>query len=184
VNTTPPDGPRWSDDPDLARLGQEFRDELRAEAEEYEQLAAKDHLRSRRLGDVALELVHRGDRVAVTIGEQTFTGVLVYAAGDLACLRTPVGAVDRNLAAPLAIRVAERVRSGGLSRGRGPASFTARLYEHEAALAPVELGCPLLPTDLRGQIEAVGADHVVLGDAEGQTWFLATSAIAYVRTGV
>jgi hypothetical protein len=177
------DGPRWSDDPDLARLGQEFRDELRAEAEEYEQLAAKDHLRGRRLVDVAMELVHRGDRVAVTIGEQRLTGVVTYAAGDLACVRTPAGDVDLNLAAPLAVQVVERVRSGGAARGRGPSSFVARLHEHEAGFVPVELGCPLLPADLRGRIVAVGADHVVL-DADGQTWFVATSAITYVRAAV
>jgi hypothetical protein len=171
----------WVQDPELVQLGQEFRAELRAEAEEYEQLAVKDHLRNRRLGDVALELVHRGDHVAVTTGGQTFRGIVVYAAGDLATVRTPAGDVDLNLGHPLAIRVTERVRSGGAPRGRGPASFIARVHEHEAAGTTVDLGCPLLATDLRGRIEAAGRDHLMLIDAEGQEWFLASNAVSYVR---
>lgn len=171
-------GPPW-EDPELAALGQRFRDELRAEAEEYERLAARDLLRHRSLGDVAVEFVHRGDVVAVSAGARTFTGTVVYAAGDLACLRCAAGDVDVRLGPPLALRVVERVRSGGRPRGRGPRGFRARLLEHEAAGATVEFGCPTLPADVRGRLEAVAPDHVVVADASS-TCYLALSAIAWV----
>jgi hypothetical protein len=169
-----------ADDPDLVRLGQVFRDELRAEAQAYEALAAKDLLRRRSLPDVARELVHRGDRVQALTGSTTFAGVVTYAAGDLVCLRTPAGAVDLRLTGPLALRVVERVRTGGLPTGRGPAGFTARLHEHEASGVLLELGCPSLG-DLRGRIEAVAVDHVVLREADGQRCFVALRALAWVR---
>jgi hypothetical protein len=169
-------------DPELAALGQRFRDELRAEAAEYEELAAKDILRSRGLGDVALELLHRGDVVGVALGGRAFTGTVTYAAGDLLCLRTPSLDVDLSLRAPLALQVVERVRAGGQARGRGPGSFLGRLRELEMALTPVELWCPALDLELRGPIVAVADDHVVIEGSEGQRWFVAREAVACVLT--
>lgn len=166
-------------DPQLAAMGHRFTDELRAEQAAYEALAAKDRLRHQSLADVALELVHRGDSVAVAAGPRGFNGTLVYAAGDLACLRTATADVDLNLTAQLVLRVTERVRSGGVSRTGGAGSFLARLREHEAASGVVELGGPTLSTDLRGAIEAVAHDHVVLHDLDS-TWHVPIGAIAYV----
>lgn len=174
------DGRRRPEDGEPETPAADQRAEMRAEAQAYEQLAARDRLRGRGLVDVAAELVSRGDRVAVHTSSRTFTGVLVYAAGDLACLRTLGGHVDLNLAAPLTIRVVERVAAGGVERGHGPASFAARLAEHEAAGAPVELGTRGGQGRADGVILAVGADHVVL-DAEGETWYVARAAIDYVQ---
>jgi hypothetical protein len=168
-------------DPDLARLGQAFRDELRAEAEAYEELAAKDLLRRRSLTDVALELVHRGDRVAVTVGETALAGVVVYAAGDLACLRTSAGDVDLRLTAGPLIRVIERVRSGGQPNGRGPASFVARLHEHEAAGSEMVLGGPGVRGEVRGRLAAVAGDHVVVDEDGGGRAYVGLPAIAWAR---
>lgn len=170
----------WGRDPDLARAGQAFRHELRAEAEEVERLAAKDRLRQRTLGDVAAELVQRGDRVAVAVGGRTFRGTVVHAAADLACLRCPGAQVDVHLVGPTALQVTERVRSGGQPRRTGAASFKARLCEHEAALAPVVLCCPALGLEVHGQVEAVAADHVLARDADDAEWFLALAAVAAV----
>lgn len=171
----------WPDDPDLARLGQSFRDGLRAEAQEDEQLAAKDLLRARHLDDVALELLARGDRVEVVTGGLRLVGEVVHAARDLACVDTVSGVVDVHLAAPLAVRVIERVRSGGGPRARGASSFRARLAQHEAAGTPMELRCPALGLDVVGRLAAVGADHVVLDEAGGERTYLALAAIALVR---
>lgn len=173
--------PGW-DDPELAALGRRFRDELRAEAEAYEQLAARDLLRGRDLGDVALELLHRGDVVAVAVGRRTFAGTVTYAAGNLLCLRTPSADLDVSLSAPVGLQVLERVRSGGRPRGRGPASFKARLAEHEQTQATLELGCPGLEVELRGRVAAVADDHLVL-DAEGRRWYLGLVAVAYALRG-
>ncbi|HWB73140.1 MAG TPA: hypothetical protein VG452_13070 [Egibacteraceae bacterium] len=174
------EGPGEPHDAELARLSRRLRAELRAEAEAYEQLAATDLLRGRRLADVAAELVSRGDVVALGFAPWTFTGTVIYAAGDLATLRVRGGEVDVNLGVPLYLRVVERVRAGGLDRGRGPQTFLARLAEHEAAGGAVELGSRALGEQLHGVLRAVARDHVVFVDRQAQTWYLATAAIDYV----
>lgn len=171
----------WARDPGLAAAGAAYRDELRAEAAAYEELAARDRLRGRTLADVAAEALARGDIVAVTAAGRTFTGALVFAAGDLACLRTPAGEdVDVRLAGAVSLRVVEAVRSGGRSRGSGPATFAARLGEHESAGTVLEFGTRAPDGGLVGRVEAVAADHVVVLDTEGARSFVARDAIGYV----
>jgi hypothetical protein len=167
-----------SDDPDLARLGQAFRDELRAEAEAYEALAAKDGLRRRDLAAVAVELVHRGDVVRAETGSAAFTGVVVDAEGDRATLRTAAGDVVLRTSAPIALRVVERRRAGGSACERRGGSFLACLRALEGQ--SVELGCPGLGVDLVGMLEAVGVDHLVIA-AGGERSFVALSALVWVR---
>lgn len=168
------------EDPELEALDRRFRDELRAEAEEYERLAAKDLLRSRDLSAVALELLHRGDVVGLVVGDRPFLGTVTYAARGLLCLRTATQEVDVSLTGPLAIQVVERVRDGGQGRARGAGSFVARLREHEMTRGTVELWCPGLAVELRGVVAAVAVDHVVFDTSGGQRWFVARSAIAAV----
>ncbi|MGH8898568.1 MAG: hypothetical protein ACRDZ4_16500 [Egibacteraceae bacterium] len=171
----------WGDDPDLRRLAAEMTAELRAEAEEYERLAALDALRSRGLPEVALELLHRGDVVAVELARRSFVGTALYAAGDLLCLRTPTEDADIRMEAPLGLRVVERVRSGGLSRGVGSPSFKARLFEHEASGGEVVVGCRLSASgELTGRVHAVAVDHLVVEAVSGQRWYLSLRAVDYV----
>lgn len=167
-------------DPDLARTGAYVRAELRAEAEEYEALAAKDLARSRTLRDVAMSACHRGDLVEVLVASGRFVGRVVAAAGDLASLETATEAVDVWLRAPLALRVVERARSGGRSTGGGAASFKARLAEHEASGVPLVVGTRLPPGELHGVIAAVAVDHVVLED-RGTARHVALAAVDLVH---
>lgn len=172
---------QWSRDPDLAGAAAHYRAELRAEAAEYEALAARDRLRDRSLGEVAVELLARGDVVAIALPGRSFTGTLRHAAGDLACLRTAAGEdVDVCLTGVLALRVVEAVRDGGRSRGPGAASFTARLAEHEAAATIVEVGARVPDGGVVGRIEAASHDHVVVACPDGARWFVARRAIDYV----
>lgn len=170
-----------SADEDLARAERAWRDELRAEAEEYEALAAKDLARSRRLVDVAAALCHRGDVVEVTAVGAVFRGEVTDAAGDLACITTATGEVDLCLTAPLLLRVVERARRGGRPLGRGAAGFRARLAEYEASGEQVLLG--LLPAgqELAGRIDAVALDHVLLSPTGGEVVYVAAAAVAWVR---
>jgi hypothetical protein len=171
----------WAADPELRRLAAEMTAELRAEAEEYERLAALDALRSRRLPEVALELLHRGDVVAVEFAHRSFLGRALYAAGDLLCLRTHREDVDIRMEAPLGLRVVERVCAGGRSRGVGSPSFKARLFEHEASGAEVVIGCRLsVGSELTGRVHAVAVDHLVVEEMSGQRWYLSLRAIDYV----
>lgn len=171
----------WARDPDLAAAGAAYRAERRAEAAAYEELAARDRLRGRSLADVAAEALARGDVVAVALTGRTFTGTVTHAAGDLACMRTTVGDdVDVHLAGLVAVRVVQAMRAGGRSRGPGPASFAARLGEHEAAGTLLEVGARVPEGGLVGRIQAVGVDHAVITDREGGAWFVARRAIDYV----
>jgi hypothetical protein len=167
------------DDPELARLGQAFRDEVRAEAQAYEALAAQDHLRRRRLADVALELLHRGDRVTVHLPGAAFSGEVVDAAANLCTLATAAGRVDLRLDAVLEIVVTAPSRSGGRSRAAGTSTFLARLREHEASGALVEVGAA--ERLLEGRIAAVAEDHLVLDGTSGLRRYVALPAIAWVR---
>lgn len=168
-----------SDDPDaeLDALTRALRDERRAEAEAYEQLAAIDLLRVRTLTDVATMLLHRGDRVAVSFAQRAFAGVVAHVAGDLLSLRRPAGEVDCNLAAPLVLHVVEPGEQG-LPSARQPESFWARVLQHEGA-SRVVLGVRLPPGELRGTLVAVARDHVVI-DADGQRAFVSRAGLDYV----
>lgn len=167
-------------DPDLARTGAFVRAELRAEAEEYEALAAKDLARSRTLRDVALSWCHRGDTVEAVSASGRFVGRVVYAAGDLATMETATHVVDLWLRAPLAMRVVERARSGGRGTGRGASSFKARLAEHEASGVPVVVGTRVPPGELHGVLSAIAVDHLVLAD-QGAVRHVALAAVDLVR---
>lgn len=153
--------------------------EHRAEAEAYERLAARDLLRDRSLAAVAAELCHRGDRVAVRLRTRTITGEVIHAAGDLLSVRTPAGAVDVWLGAPLAVQVLERAPRGGRPAGGAVRSFAARLAELEAAEAPVLLGVRVADGELAGRIEAVAFDHLVLVDPDALAWYVALTAIEW-----
>lgn len=171
---------RLRSDPDLARAASEVRAELRAEAEEYEALAARDLVRSRTLRDVALLACHRGDTVEVVTAGGRVVGTVVYAAGDLACLETATEAVDVWLRAPVGLRVVERARAGGRGSGRGAESFRARLSEHEAARVPLTLSTRLPGGEIAGVVEAVAVDHLVLRDGE-QVHYVGLAAIDLAR---
>lgn len=164
-------------DPVLRWADERYREELRAEAEEYERLAARDLLRGRNLQDAARELCHRGDVAALVMDSRTLVGEIVYAAGDLARVRTLNGDIDVNLRGVTALRVVERARSGGRSSGPGPTSFTARLFEHEASGERVEVSTRLPTGEVVGRIYAVAIDHIVLTDDDGQLWYVPFSAI-------
>lgn len=154
--------------------------EMRADAEESERLAAQAARRKRTLGDVARELMARGDTVVAGVPNRRFTGTVLHAAGDLVTLRTASGSVDINLRAPAYLRVVERAQSGGRGVQDGPSSFKARLFEVEMSTDVVEIGCVNLGEEQPGRVIAVGVDHVVWHDTEGGEWFLPLSAITHV----
>ncbi len=96
------------------------REDRRAEEDEYAHAAARQWARHRDLLDITRELQHRGDTVAMQVGESSFRGVIDAVGADYVQLRTPAGRVDIALVVshertpvPLVIRVVERAREGG-----------------------------------------------------------------------
>ena len=163
-----------------SELRQRVGGEFRRDAEEGERLAAQAAMRDRTLSAVAQELMQRGDTVAVALPGRTFTGTVTHAASGLMTLRTRTGVVDINLATPLHLHVVERVRSGGSSGERDPATFRGRLLEHELAGHLLECGSTVVADVVRGRLVAVGLDHVVLRAEDGVEVVIPTAALAYV----
>lgn len=171
---------RAEDDPGIRQAQQELRDAARLEAEEDERQAALLAARSRRMADVVFEAMSRGDQIAAGAGARTFTGRVVYSAGDLMTLEADGASVDFNLEGPLRVRIIERASSGGGSRSDGPGSFRGRLLELETVLGEVEIGSPLLPDGLRGTLRVAAQDHLVIRDSTGAEWFVPLSWIGYI----
>ncbi len=168
-------------DPDgLDELGRELRRrvgrETREEAEERERDAARLLARTRTLADVAADLRARGDQVTVEAEGRRFTGVVVYAGRDYLRLRAPAGDADVRLDAIVAMSV-DRPGEGGHGPVPGAEKFRARLLESEGAEVEVGRGHA---EPLRGRLETVGQDHLLLRDADGRARWVASSRVAYV----
>jgi hypothetical protein len=116
--------------PDLAGVGAEMRAEWRAETEAATEDAAAAWRHSRTLSDWLDERMHAGDRIAVVIGDQRFTGLVEETGDDLIAIRAFFGRVDIHLTGglPLAIEMHEHATSGGV-RARARRNF------HDALIA-------------------------------------------------
>ena len=134
---------------------------MRLEAEMVEQDAASVELRRRRLADVAIELLSRGDTVTVIAGERTVRGRLSYARGEIASVETPTGRVDVHLSAGVALRIDERTTEGGTTPRPGSDTLRARLLEQELSGTDIEVWAPAHGIDVSGSIAAVGKDRCV-----------------------
>ncbi len=181
--------------PDLGAAAGSMREAWRADEEEWSRAAAAQWAHGRNLVDVARELMHRGDTVAVTAGDATFTGEVTDVGIDVLRLRTAAGSVDVQLVslttgtaerrlprlpAPVVLRVVARARSGGRSAGGGPETFRARLLQHESDAVEVLIGSALLREDLRGAL-TVGRDQVRICDRDGGETYLPLAWISWVR---
>src|SRR4030088_437576 len=67
------------------------REDRRADEDEYAHPAARQWARHRDLLDITRELQHRGDTVALQVGESSFRGVIDAVGADYVQLRTPGG---------------------------------------------------------------------------------------------
>jgi hypothetical protein len=179
---------------DLGEAAGAMREAWRAEEEEYARAAATQWAHGRRLIDIAYEMMHRGDTVAVTTGLVTFTGTVSHVGFDLLRVRVPSGVVDVNLAtvttgsgdsrqtrlpAPIILRVVARARAGGRRAGGGTETFRARLLEYEAEGVGVRLGSLLLQEELRGAL-TVGRDQVCIAGVGRHETYLPLAWVSWV----
>lgn len=165
---------------ELADIERDMRDESRAEAREEEALVAEEELRGRSFADALLELVNRGDTVQLLTPSRSFRGQLVYVGRDFVTLRDTESTVDVSLAQPCTVHVVEKAPSGGRAKGEGPGSFEMRLYEHKIDFAEVEVHSASLEEFVKGRITTVGQDHVVVTDAQKETWLFPLQSITFV----
>jgi hypothetical protein len=176
---------RLSSDPQLEAAAGAAREERRAEEEEYAREAARQWARHRDLLDVARELQHRGDTVAIDVGETSFRGVVAAVGRDYVQLATLAGRVDVPVVTaagtlPVVLRVVERAHRGGRRGEPGAQTFRARLLEYDTDEVDALVGSALLRDDLRGRL-TVGRDHVVVRGRSGDETYLPLAWIAWVR---
>lgn len=109
-----------------------MRAEWRAEQESATEDAAAQWRHSRTLVDWLTQRMHAGDRIAVSIGEQRFAGLVEEASDDLIGLRAVYGRIDIHLTAglPLTIELVDHPSSGG-ERNERSRSFHEALVERD-----------------------------------------------------
>jgi hypothetical protein len=148
-----------------AHLRQGAGREWMEEAAEDEQLTELLRRRRLSLGERALELVHRGERVRAETGTQTFSGQVAFAGSDFATIDRGEDVVEVVLDA--AIWTVERNASGGHEQSGEPLSLKARLAEIASSAESVRM----IVADGRaivGSIEVVATDHVEMSQ-DGNT---------------
>jgi hypothetical protein len=174
-------------DSDLEAAAGAAREDRRAEEDEYAHAAARQWARHRDLLDITRELQHRGDTVAMHVGERSFRGVIDAVGADYVQLRTPAGRVDIALVVshertpvPLVIRVGERARDGGRRAEPVARTFRARLLEYDGEEIDAVIGSPFLREALRGLL-TIGRDHVAVHDADGNDTYLPLDHVAWAH---
>ncbi len=121
---------RENPDPELESVLREAGREMIAEAAEDERLTELLRRRRQTLADLALEWVHRGQRVRAELGAQNFTGQVVYAGSDYVTLER----AEDQVAIPFhrATWTLEPDGNAGTEQLAGVTSLKARLSELEA----------------------------------------------------
>ncbi len=175
------DEPTWDPD-EFAELGDELRrgagTEFLAEAAEIEQETHLLRRRRRRLGDVATELVQRGDLVGFRLGDRAVTGVAVFAGADYLTVATgTTEATVRLDAVALSVR---RRRAGGRPTAGGATTFKARLAEFALTGELLTLVAPTLGLDVAGHIDVVAVDHVLVRDLEEVEWLIPLATLTLI----
>ena len=160
--------------------------ELRRQQEELEQAVEDLELRQRDLTDVAIEAMHRGDVLALTVGERSFRGTVVHVGADNLTLTDRFDTVvEVSVPAMGSLRVIEAGARGLSRRRRDPASFRDCLLGPEATGAVVELGGVAL-APIAGSIITVATDPWCseAPTAPRSWWRSAPSAISFAAEGV
>jgi len=158
-----------------AAVGEEFR----RDAEAAEADAAIARLRARTLVDVAVEAMHRGDRITVHVDDHGVEGRVVHVADDLAIIRTERGDAYVNLRALTALEVAPAAVPDVDVRVGGATSLRALLLELELGGGAVRIVGPGIAAPVEGRLRAVAADHVLVATRVGDT-VLALSAVGLI----
>jgi hypothetical protein len=168
--SSPPGPPfqPWNEDP-LEGLARELRQgagaELRAEAEIAELESEIGRRRHRSSSDLAREAAMRGDGVSVIIQGRTITGAVVHVGKDYLSVETGTEQADARL--DRIALVLNPGRQGGVTPRGGSITFKARLSEYEQTGETVELVATGLAFAVRGTIEVVATDHVIVRDVDG-----------------
>jgi hypothetical protein len=176
MNANPDD---LSSHPDLGPLGSRMRSSWAQEQNDATADAAEQFRRNQSFRDWLTAAMHAGDRLAVTVVDQRFTGTVEEIGEDLLGLRALFGRVDIHLVPgiPLQIEVEDHPTSGG-QRGRTDVSFASALSMRDPS-ADTSVGTVYHPQGLDGLMSA-GTDFVVSRAKAGAVTVLPMDQIAWV----
>lgn len=167
----------WSD-ADFWALARRVRQTAEQELAELEQETERALLKREDLTARSVRAMMEGERWQVAVGSRTVEGIVVHAAMNFLGLQDRAGNLHDVVHAAIAmIRVVEV----DPTQGRAPitfrpATFRARLLSLEQ-LRPVELAGATGGWNLRGTIESVNSDHLVLVEPNDQVSLIPIDAI-------
>lgn len=165
--------------PDLAGVGAAMRSQWAAEQEDATADAQEDWQRRQTFREWLTDAMHAGDRLAITIVDQRFTGTVEEVGEDLLGLRCIFGRVDLHLlpGIPMHIELVDHPPSGG-HRGQTDGVFAACLAARDPQ-ADTSVGTVFHPQGIDGQVTA-GRDFVVSRARAGAVTVIPLSQVAWV----
>jgi len=168
-----------SSHPDLGVLGARMRSEWAREQDDATADAQEQFQRHQSFRDWLIAAMHAGDRIAVTVVEQRFTGTVEAVGDDIIGLRALFGRVDVHVAPgiPIQIELEDHPTSGG-QRGDANASFAATLAARDPE-ADTSIGTIYHPQGLDGLVTP-GSDFVISRARAGAVTVLPMAQIAWV----
>lgn len=168
-----------SSHPDLGPLGARMRSSWAQEQDDAAADAQEQFQRNQSFRDWLIAAMHAGDRIAVTIVDQRFSGTVEEIGDDLIALRAMFGRIDIHVAPgiPLQIELEDHPTSGG-KRGNTDVSFAAALAARDPN-ADTSIGTVYHPQGVDG-IMTAGADFVISKARAGAITVLPMHQIAWV----
>jgi hypothetical protein len=165
--------------PDLAAVGASMRSEWAAEQDGAAHDAREQFQRRQTLRDWLTAAMHAGDRLAATILDQRFTGLVEEVGEDLLAIRAIFGRVDLHLAPgiPMQIELVDHPTTGG-SRGRTDGSFAEAIAARDPN-ADMSVGTGFQPEGLDGLLSA-GRDFVTVRAKAGAVTVIPLAQVAWV----
>jgi hypothetical protein len=135
--------------------------------------------RRQSLREWLIEVMHAGDRIAVTIVEQRFTGTVEQLGEDLLGLRAIFGRVDLHLLAGISLHIelVDHPSSGG-HHGETDGRFAAVLAARDPD-ADTSVGTVFHPDGLDGQV-TVGSDFLITTARAGAVTVIPLAQVAWV----
>jgi hypothetical protein len=180
--TAPTDGNDHTghpDHPDLTGVAGMMRAEWRAEQEIATADAAAQWRHHRSLTDWLCERMHAGDRIAVTVVEQSFTGLVDEVGDDLLALRCAFGRVEIHVCAGIQIsfELVEHATQGG-TRATIRRGFRDALLARDTQPG-VRVGTLQQPEGIVGTL-LVSRDFVAVVTRAGEETLVPIAQIAWV----
>lgn len=175
----------FSSDPELAAIAREFRETMRQEQIELEEMSSEFHEASMDMSFAFLELMWSGARIRVLMGEKFFEGNIVHVGKDFVQINAGPGiTVDVHNAFITSVFILDRnINQGRPIVKKEPKTFVARLRELAAfPMQHVEIGSDSSTLNVNGILKMVRSDHIVVANRDKKEWLIPTGNIGYCLT--